>query len=374
LSRELLGQVKRHWPLAVGAGLAAIGLAFGLRFEGELRRAQDASERLEGERKRLVDAAQRAAARVAVEEDRRAVLAALVGVSDTRARLAVLEKALAVDPSYWEGRCERVRLLRRLALERRRAGDEPGALEAGRSALDEARAALRDSPSAPRAPLLLLEAEVARRELGDIALAQSACAALAACEGDANAGQAAYGRARVLLARGDVAAAGSACETAVARSPDLVPARFLEAELALRRRDAPGALAALDRALSLSDGLEDPEGFVLRALAFDVLAERGRALADLDRALELAPEDAEARRERGRVRLALGQPGPAAADLERALRSAPHDVEARLLRARAFALLGDREAARADLDLLEKDGVALPEDTVRSILGGEPPK
>jgi tetratricopeptide (TPR) repeat protein len=139
-----------------------------------------------------------------------------------------------------------------------------------------------------------------------------------------------------------------------------VPACFLEAELALARNDAPAALAAVDRALASSDGLEDSEGYVLRARAFEMCGEDGRAREDLDRALELDPDAPDARRERGRLRLLAGHAGPAAADLERAVHLAPRDTEARLLRGRARVALGQLELAREDAAALAAEGVALP--------------
>ena len=215
------------------------------------------------------------------------------------------------------------------------------------------RSALSGSPSAPRAPLLLLEAEIARRELRDPALAAKAHASLAAVENEG--GAPVYARARLELARGDTAAAASSCAAALAVAPDLIVARFLDADLALRRNDAAAALGALDRALALPDAIDDAEAFVLRARSLALMGAAPRALEDLDRALELDPVDPDARRERGRLRLMAGQAGPAAADLERALHRAPHDPEARLLRARARALLGQREAALEDLRDLEKE-------------------
>jgi predicted Ser/Thr protein kinase/tetratricopeptide (TPR) repeat protein len=298
--RRLAAPLRRHWPIALGAGAGVLGLVLTLGYaavvRGELRRAQELESNLEAESRRLASVRQSDAARIEKEDGRRHILADLAQVSRTEARIRVLERALALDPGYWEGRCEEASLLRRLARERARAGDAKGAREVARDAIALVHSTLAALPQAPSAPLLLLEAEVARRELRDPAAAGRAYASLAA---EPDRGLRAYARARLELARGDAAAAAAPCAEAIGLSPELVPARFLEAELALERKDAAAALAALERAQLLPDAALDAEGFVLRGRAFAARGDPERARADFARALELDPAEPDARRELG---------------------------------------------------------------------------
>ena len=82
----------------------------------------------------------------------------------------------------------------------------------------------------------------------------------------------------------------------------------------------------------------------------------GRALAAFNRLLERAPEDHEARFQRGLLALALAQPDLAAEDFSRVLAAEPDRERARYRRARALIRLGRHREALADLDfLLPKD-------------------
>jgi tetratricopeptide (TPR) repeat protein len=79
-----------------------------------------------------------------------------------------------------------------------------------------------------------------------------------------------------------------------------------------------------------------------------------KRLADYAKAIELAPDDEDAVRSRGRFYLALGKHAEAIKDFNRALELDEEDLESKLLRVRALQLSGDVNAARADLDDLLK--------------------
>ncbi len=117
--------------------------------------------------------------------------------------------------------------------------------------------------------------------------------------------------------------------------------------------DVSGALARFDRGLAA-----DPEAAPLRwhrALAC-VAADRGEeALADIDRAVELAEEKSVSHLLRGRVLVMLGRPGDAAGSLDRAIVLDPANRVARGWRAVAHLALDEVEAGLA---LLDGDGVS----------------
>ncbi|GAA0325119.1 hypothetical protein GCM10009087_39300 [Sphingomonas oligophenolica] len=85
------------------------------------------------------------------------------------------------------------------------------------------------------------------------------------------------------------------------------------------------------------------------------------ALADLTRACELAPDNADYRYQRALVLLRTGRRPMAMADLERALTLKPDHADALLLRANLRLRGGDRAAARADLDTADRV-LAAPSD------------
>src|SRR5262249_3904365 len=76
------------------------------------------------------------------------------------------------------------------------------------------------------------------------------------------------------------------------------------------------------------------------------------ALATLSRLLERAPDDRDARCERGLVALALARPDLAASDFSRILAAEPDHDSARHRRAQALIRLGRFREALADLDIL----------------------
>ena len=111
----------------------------------------------------------------------------------------------------------------------------------------------------------------------------------------------------------------------------------------------------------------DAAGFSARGAMYQTQRDLPHALADVSRAIELAPKEASYPYQRAIIRLQLGQPIPAMADLDTALSLAPDDARARLLRAQVAMRTGRREAALADLDRL---ATALPRtDMARLAVG-----
>jgi tetratricopeptide (TPR) repeat protein/predicted Ser/Thr protein kinase len=367
-------RARRHRFLVVTGGLAAMGLlgvvVYAAELRVELRGIKEEERRLQERERSVFDAHIRSEARVRVDEERRRVLSELVGETSTEARLALLAKALEIDPDYWEGRCDRARLLLQLAAERRRASDPGGALVAARAARAEVASALAHAPTSPRAPLLLVDAEACRRFLGDKAAALAGYRLLAAGAEDGSA-LAAYARGRVAQAAGDRAAALAAAATASERAPSFAPARSLAAELALEAGDPNAAIAALDEAGRQGGAWDDPERFVLRGIALEALGEEQRAVEDLDHALELDPCEPRARCERGRIRLMRGEGGLALSDLDRAVLFAPDELLPVVLRAMARSRQGLDRGADADLETASRLGLIVTPE-IRAFLLGRP--
>jgi clan AA aspartic protease (TIGR02281 family) len=84
------------------------------------------------------------------------------------------------------------------------------------------------------------------------------------------------------------------------------------------------------------------------------------ALADLDQACQLAPENADYVYQRGAIRRSLGQSGLAIADFDQAIKLKPDDADALLARAGLRAKAGDKAGAGADLDAAD---AVLPKET-----------
>ncbi|MDN3921735.1 aspartyl protease family protein [Roseateles violae] len=119
-------------------------------------------------------------------------------------------------------------------------------------------------------------------------------------------------------------------------------------------------------ALSSSDGAaqaageeageppSDAAGYARRGAAAAARRDYARALADLDRACEMAPEVADYLVRRGAVHERMRKAKLALADYERALRLEPTQAEARLRRVRLRTALGERSAALEDLQALDR--------------------
>ena len=101
----------------------------------------------------------------------------------------------------------------------------------------------------------------------------------------------------------------------------------------------PGALEPTDAA-----------GFSRRGEAFAGRRDYPRAMADLDRAVAMAPENADYVYQRATIRLANGQVFLAMADIEQTLKLRPGDPDALVTRAELRFMGHDRAAGLTDLD------------------------
>jgi len=130
-----------------------------------------------------------------------------------------------------------------------------------------------------------------------------------------------------------------------------------------------GARTADGEALDLTDKAAEPTTADAFARRGAVLASNRRfaeALADLDKAVGLAPDDARYAYQRAMVRLAAGQRAGGQADLDRTIGLAPNDADARLARA-GFRLRGnDHDGALADIKAA--DAVLAPSSDKRLAL------
>lgn len=122
-------------------------------------------------------------------------------------------------------------------------------------------------------------------------------------------------------------------------------------------RKNPKAVDAEGKALVLNDKAEEPtdaEGYSRRGMA---LASRGQldaGLADLDKAVTLAPTEPRYLVQRAALRRRHGQSVLVMADLDHALALKPDDAEALLERARISMAHGDRVSAHTDVAAAER--------------------
>ena len=98
------------------------------------------------------------------------------------------------------------------------------------------------------------------------------------------------------------------------------------------------------------DAPTDADGFSRRGAAFAARHDYDHALADLNRACDLAPTEPRYFQQRARVRMALGQPFLAMADFDAALKLKPDDADARAARALLRLAGHDLPGVREDLD------------------------
>ncbi len=111
----------------------------------------------------------------------------------------------------------------------------------------------------------------------------------------------------------------------------------------------------------------DADGFSRRGAAYAARHDYSRAIADLDKACELAPREPRYVLQRARVRLEQGKAALARDDLERVLDLDPQNLQALALRAELRWRDGDAKGAAADLDTTSK--LAPREADIRSSLG-----
>jgi len=131
----------------------------------------------------------------------------------------------------------------------------------------------------------------------------------------------------------------------------------------------PAAIQTQAEARSAStewaDEPTDAAGFMRRGTAFAARRDFGHALADLTRACELAPGQADYFYERGRVRRIAEQRELAMQDFDRALELKPEHVAARFARAQLQQAM--HADAASDLDALDR--LVPPQDDLRLPLG-----
>lgn len=120
-------------------------------------------------------------------------------------------------------------------------------------------------------------------------------------------------------------------------------------------RPEPGSYDNRDAALPQDIGKDNADALARRGAAALAVGNHERALEDLNRACELAPDVADYFYTRARLQLAMRQPRAALADLNEALRLDPTASQARFRRAALRAELGEREGAQADLAQLDAE-------------------
>lgn len=140
---------------------------------------------------------------------------------------------------------------------------------------------------------------------------------------------------------------------------------LLRAEVELdRRSDLDGALRDASEAVTAS-GKADVRALRLRARVHEKRGDRAAQLADLDRAVALAPSDVAVLGDRADLRLAGGDLAGAAEDMSRLIELAPTSRFPRRARAAARLGLGDADGALADatrcleLDATDSDALCL---------------
>ena len=123
------------------------------------------------------------------------------------------------------------------------------------------------------------------------------------------------------------------------------------------QQDYRSGVDALTRAIAA--GRRDAAVFASRGLANFYASRTNEALADLDEAVRLAPDDSSQRMQRGKLRYMLEDYASAIADFDARLEDQPADAEAWLQRAKAEGLRAGR-ASDAAMDKLIRMGGAQP--------------
>lgn len=204
-------------------------------------------------------------------------------------------------------------------------------------------------------------------------------------------GSAALARGIAALGQGDARTARVELMNAIKADPRSVAARIAQARALLDLRDGAGAQAEIQRARTLGGSAAatrhllaearllqgDADGALREATAKDVpqgagpiaariagrarlaKGEWARAAAAFDRALKLAPADAETWVAYGRFRLATGDQASAIAAADRALEQAPRNVRALTLRGE---LIRDQYGLTAAISWFERALAQSPDD------------
>ena len=125
-----------------------------------------------------------------------------------------------------------------------------------------------------------------------------------------------------------------------------------------KRGDAAGAIADYDASLKAA---ESPESYLHRGHARLSAGRPAEALPDFGRALELAPDLADAWEARGAAKLASGDAIGAADDLREAVKRAPHSAIPRVRYAAALSALGKSDDALRELEEAVRRAPSLPD-------------
>jgi tetratricopeptide (TPR) repeat protein/predicted aspartyl protease len=140
------------------------------------------------------------------------------------------------------------------------------------------------------------------------------------------------------------------------------------AESAANGSPTPGSSATESASSSATSVGADAADLSRRAQALAARHDFEHALTDLDRACQLAPDNADYVYQRGMVHLELRQDALALADFDRAIKLKPGAADALIARARLKFKAGDKVGAGADLDAAD---AALPKETnMRLMLAG----
>ncbi|SFP83567.1 aspartyl protease family protein [Sphingomonas rubra] len=132
-----------------------------------------------------------------------------------------------------------------------------------------------------------------------------------------------------------------------------------------------GARTAEGTALDLTDKTGEPtdaEGYSRRGAVLASNNKLAEALADLDKAVAMAPGEGRYLHQRAMMRLANRQLLPALGDLDRTIALLPNDADARVVRAGLRLGGGDLDGAKADLKAA--DAALAPSSNQRLTLGG----
>ncbi len=171
--------------------------------------------------------------------------------------------------------------------------------------------------------------------------------------------------AEVKSIQGDSGAAQRFAQEALKKRPDYKPAMVTIARDHYRSRRLDLALYALQGILD-GYGPENPprdkdnaEARLIRGLIYKEQNQRGPAMTELKRAVELRPDLVEARVQLGAYLLEAGNAGEAARHLEAALRHRPDHVLAHLNLGDAYRLLGRPAEARRELEWVARKDPSL---------------
>jgi tetratricopeptide (TPR) repeat protein len=153
---------------------------------------------------------------------------------------------------------------------------------------------------------------------------------------------------REALRRGDLDAAMSAFDAAIAVDAANARAAHSRGVARMLKRDYDGAIADLDRAIALDPG--DFEAHRVRGNLWFLKRDRDRAIADYSRAIDINPHDAVSYLLRGIYWIAQNNRAKAFLDFDRAIAEDPRSTEAYLQRGLLYEYEKKFDLAFADYD------------------------